>query len=362
MTRVRGEFTRYQARRERERIASLDESIAEVQAVIDRAEQERSEGTAEKEARGIASFIRYDLFKSLVSRLNEAESTYSDAKKALNRCRFDRDDPSTASPTAKRRIREAARAKRACLTVYRIFKDYALRFGVEIDFVDLGSPPKKGRLQTLKEMLRERVELVRVDDRDVMKLRELKRQRKKSLLRLEAMEGSLVSEKTIRRFALYLNPYERKLLCLLESDERKPPKKKIPNPIFTDLASLGVISHGSWTVTDLGRDVVEWIHENTRESFELCDTARDEVKDMFTAKQLQTMVKEGREALRYLELNGDQDGFFELGVPKDGFSYRINKTAIAVKLFLGQLCSKPERRVKLRMKKPMFTPGEIVIG
>lgn len=365
MAKVQGTFTKYQFSREVGRLEKLVEEAEDLKAKVDEVERVKEEGEVPLKIKLIKGLLAHPETEDVCTRLDEADEAYLNAVKALKRCKINRDNVDSMSPTAKRRSREALSARTVAREAAEALDQLARRKGVyDLDIVP-GGCPKGGRRQQIKDLLKKNLAAVQVDRKTTERLKELKRQIRASRYRRDAMADNLITEKKIRQFANYLEPYSRQQLVALMMGEftiRNDPYCLQPNIVYRDMAALGLIDPTTWLITDLGRDIAAWIRGHREQLLPLRDTTREEIKSLFTPEQIQNMVKKGKSALRYIRQNEDEPlKTVELGIPKDGFSYKIKKTKEAIEMFLGQFCSRERPpSIKMRVKKPVFVPGEIL--
>jgi len=362
--RAEGQFTAAEVEALSQKVAWLTGELERNRARLAERRAAAAEGTAEAASRVIGSAFRDEAFMAALKKVDAAAEDHSVAERAFKRCN-----------THGRLTKTAQARKDAVGAAASRLSEAAAAYEVERARLEVPVPPRlvSSRASWLKSQLRQL--LASYKDGDYPRLIAegevaLADAAERKRLALER----LVPEHTLRLFSLNLGQASRKLLRkLADGYHPKGSTIKKKREVYDPLADLGLITpvddlsdHQYPSVTVIGRAVARWILDNVGGTVShRAALTRAEVLKTFTHDQIDHMTEAAQAALKTAD-DGGLPTQVELGLPGEGFSYRINHEPVAVQRFLRAIGYRAPKRkngagpTMLRRKRPDYSPGRFV--
>lgn len=362
--RVEGEFTGSEIESERRTLGYAANRLSNAERLLDqrraflRDPKQQAALTALREALADSGFM------DLVVRRDRASRHQDEVKAALNRC---------SSRYSTRQTERAATLQSQVNAAAQAFAvaDERMRAAMEergVRWPDTGG--QRSMEHAFRFTLGRWEQELRVEEAE-QEVERAKRDVAKHEERVRLMELHAVPDRKLEIFARILTHKQRLLLRRLVTEGYEPrPKTIAKDPDFGVLVKLGLMAERglSLTKTDLGQDVVCWVNSMLEgEGAPLDETPavdQHEIALAFTPEQRQAMIARASAALKGAVKREDPVPI-ELGLPDEGFSYRVPQTIRALQRFLRNLGAhrhqKPAQGARVRRwKVPTYTPGRLI--
>ena len=366
--RATGEFTRVEIKQMRERLGTVRFNLDRLEEALCKKQATAAEGSAEARARKIGAALKDPNYRAALRALDAAEVVKDRCALAFGRCGVSA-KTGKLTKTGEKRKAEKFAAVRAMDAARIAFRELDAGYGG----VAAGGPNVGPRLSEsrLKGDLRELIRSYKIGDLPE-EIAEAQEEHDRLEERLRVAEAHRVTDAKLEAVARYLDVKPCKLLVKLAVEDYKPQPATIVklDEEVAALVEIGLVRSSERLVlpTNLGKDVARWVADNMPGQAAASRPALTpaEIRACFTQKQLAEMVAKGRRALALIAREGPGVENLELGLPEEGVSYRIMRTADAVRVFLAAVGSglKTKRQGEgpriLRKKRPVFVPGRIL--